>query len=49
MRAKIRTEPEEVEAWFDREAEKVHNANIKDIIKNFTEKENLARQLSAIG
>ena len=36
MRAKIRTNPEQVEAWFDREIEKLQNMDLKDIMKNAT-------------
>ena len=33
MKAKVRTCPEEVEAWFDKEIEKVNNLDITDAIE----------------
>ena len=32
MKSKIRTDPEEVEAWFDREIEKLGNMDVKDVM-----------------
>jgi hypothetical protein len=32
MKAKIRTNPEQVEAWFDREIEKLSNIDVKDVM-----------------
>jgi hypothetical protein len=32
MKAKIRTSPDEVEAWFDKEIEKVRNMDMSDLI-----------------
>lgn len=34
LRAKVRTCPEEVEAWFDKEIDKLSDKNIKDLIQN---------------
>jgi hypothetical protein len=36
MRSKIRTNPEQVEAWLDKEIEKLHKIDVKDIMKNAT-------------
>jgi hypothetical protein len=36
MKAKVKTNPEQVEAWFDKEIEKLNNLNVKDIMKNAT-------------
>ncbi|HJU35345.1 MAG TPA: hypothetical protein VJ695_09505 [Nitrososphaera sp.] len=36
MKKKVRTNPEEVEDWFDREIEKLTNIDIKEIMKNAT-------------
>ncbi|MDQ3847493.1 MAG: hypothetical protein M3261_00890 [Thermoproteota archaeon] len=36
MRAKVRTNPDEVEQWFDKEIEKLRNIDIKQIMKNAT-------------
>ena len=33
LRAKIRTSPEEVEVWFDKEIAKIGNIDFSDIIK----------------
>jgi hypothetical protein len=35
IRSKIRTDPEKVEEWFDREIEKVSTVDAKEILKNF--------------
>jgi hypothetical protein len=32
IKAKIRTDPEQVEAWFDREIEKLGNMDVKDVM-----------------
>jgi hypothetical protein len=32
----VRTNPEQVEAWFDKEIEKLHNMDINEIMKNAT-------------
>lgn len=39
IRAKVRTHPEEVEAWFDKEIEKLTDANIKGLIRKVKENE----------
>ena len=36
VRMKVRTNPEQVEEWFDKEIDKLQNINIKDIMKNAT-------------
>jgi hypothetical protein len=36
MRSKIRTNPEQVEAWLDKEIEKLQKIDVKDIMKNAT-------------
>ena len=36
LKAKVRTRPDEVEAWFDREIQKLQKMDIKDIMKNAT-------------
>jgi 3-methyladenine DNA glycosylase AlkD len=36
VRMKVRTNPEQVEEWFDKEIDKLKNINIKDILKNAT-------------
>jgi hypothetical protein len=36
MKLKVRTNPEQVEEWFDKEIDKLQNINIKDIMKNAT-------------
>ena len=32
MRSKVRTDPEQVEAWFDNEIKKISEIDIKDLI-----------------
>jgi hypothetical protein len=36
IKIKVRTNPEQVEAWFDKEMEKLQNMDIKEIMKNAT-------------
>lgn len=36
MKAKIRTNPDEVEAWFDKEIAKLENIDVKEMMKNAT-------------
>jgi hypothetical protein len=36
VRAKVRTNPDQVEAWLDREIEKLGNMDVKEIMKNAT-------------
>jgi hypothetical protein len=36
VRAKVRTDPDQVEAWLDREIEKLSSMDVKEIIKNAT-------------
>ncbi len=36
IRIKVRTNPEQVEEWFDREIDKLQNINLKEIMKNAT-------------
>ncbi len=36
MNAKVRISPDQAEAWFDKEIEKLQNMDVKDIIKNAT-------------
>ena len=36
IKIKVRTNPEQVEAWFDREIEKIQSMDIKEIMKNAT-------------
>jgi hypothetical protein len=36
IKIKVRTSPEQVEAWFDKEIEKLQNMDIKEIMKNAT-------------
>jgi hypothetical protein len=36
MRVKVRTNPEQVEKWFDKEIDKLENIDIKEIVKNAT-------------
>jgi hypothetical protein len=36
MKAKVRTSPDQVEAWFDKEIEKLGNMDVKEIMKNAT-------------
>lgn len=36
MRAKVKTDPGQVEAWFDKEIEKLGNMDVKDMMKNAT-------------
>lgn len=36
MRAKVRANPEEVEAWFDKEINKLTSMDVKDMVKNAT-------------
>jgi hypothetical protein len=36
IRTMVRTNPEQVEAWFDKEIEKLHNIDINEIMKNAT-------------
>jgi hypothetical protein len=33
MKGKVRTSPVEVEAWFDKEIEKLRNADLSDLIE----------------
>ena len=36
MKLKVRTNPEQVEEWLDKEIDKLQNINIKEIMKNAT-------------
>ncbi|HEV3433432.1 MAG TPA: hypothetical protein VG098_05530 [Nitrososphaera sp.] len=36
IRSRIRTNPEQVEEWFDNEMEKLSNINIKELMKDAT-------------
>ena len=36
VKAKVRTNPEQVEAWLEKEIEKLQNMDIKEIMKNAT-------------
>jgi ribosomal protein L16 Arg81 hydroxylase len=36
LKAKVRTNPEQVEEWFDKEIEKIQNIDIKQIMKDAT-------------
>lgn len=36
IKSKVRAEPDQVEAWFDKEIEKLGSMDVKDIIKNAT-------------
>lgn len=36
MKVKVRTNPEQVEEWFDKEIDKLEKIDIKDIMKNAT-------------
>ena len=36
MKLKVRTNPEQVEEWFDKEIDKLQNIDIKEIMKNAT-------------
>lgn len=36
LKAKVRTNPEQVEGWFDKEIEKLQNIDIKQIMKDAT-------------
>ena len=36
MKSKVRTSPDKVEAWFDKEIEKLQNMDVKEIMKNAT-------------
>lgn len=36
IKIKVRTNPEQVEEWFDKEIEKLQNMDIKEIMKNAT-------------
>jgi 3-methyladenine DNA glycosylase AlkD len=36
VRNKIRTDPEQVEEWFNKEIEKLSNINIKELMKDAT-------------
>ena len=36
FKIKVRTNPEQVEAWFDKEIEKLQNMDIEEIMKNAT-------------
>ena len=36
MKLKVRTNPEQVEEWFDKEIDKIQNIDIKEIMKNAT-------------
>jgi 3-methyladenine DNA glycosylase AlkD len=36
IKMKVRTNPEQVEEWFDKEIDKLQNINIRDIMKDAT-------------
>ena len=36
MKVKVRTNPEQVEEWFDNEIDKLQNIDINEIMKNAT-------------
>ena len=36
MKVKVRTNPEQIEEWFDKEIDKLQNIDIKEIVKNAT-------------
>ncbi len=36
MKVKVRTNPEQVEEWFNKEIDKLQNIDIKEIMKNAT-------------
>ena len=36
MKAKVRTDPEQVEEWFNKEIDKLQNIDIKEIMKDAT-------------
>jgi 3-methyladenine DNA glycosylase AlkD len=36
IKMKVRTNPEQVEEWFDKEIDKLQNIDIKEIMKNAT-------------
>jgi hypothetical protein len=36
VKAKVRTNPDQVELWFEKEIEKLQNMDIKEIMKNAT-------------
>ena len=36
MKAKVRTDPEQVEEWFDKEINRLQNIDIREIMKNAT-------------
>ena len=36
MKVKVKTNPEQVEEWFDKEIDKLENIDIKEIVKNAT-------------
>ena len=36
MKVKVRTNPEQVEEWFDKEIDKLQNIDINEIMKNAT-------------
>ena len=36
MRAKVKTDPDQVEAWFDKEIGKLDNTDVKEMMKNAT-------------
>ncbi len=36
MKAKVRTNPEQVEDWFDKEINRLQNIDIREIMKNAT-------------
>lgn len=36
MKAKVRTDPEQVEEWFNKEIDKLQNIDIKEIMRNAT-------------
>jgi len=36
MKVKVRTDPKQVEEWFDKEIDKLQNIDIKEIMKNAT-------------
>ena len=36
MKAKVRTNPQQVEEWFDKEINRLQNIDIREILKNAT-------------
>ncbi|AFU59230.1 hypothetical protein Ngar_c23030 [Candidatus Nitrososphaera gargensis Ga9.2] len=36
IRSKVKTSPDQVEAWFDKEIEKLQKMDVKEIMKNAT-------------